>query len=95
MATPVVIWNAPNAAAAENSNMNYFELHLAGKNGYSVFVKSETIEDPDEALEKAVEKGVLPLEDAKEIARCVGYAQVLFPDEVEGMGLKPEQIHLI
>ena len=75
------------------NNMNYFELYLAGKHGYSAFVKSETITDPDEALEKAVEKNIIPLEDAKDIAHGAGYAEER--TEAEVANFAPRLIHLI
>jgi hypothetical protein len=56
--------------------MKFYEIYVAGKNGFSTFVKTDLIHhDEDEILNLAVSAKVIEAGDAKDICYGAGYVE--------------------
>ena len=56
--------------------MKFYEIYVAGKNGFSTFVKTDIDKhDEDEILNRAIAAKVIEAGDAKDICYGAGYVQ--------------------
>jgi hypothetical protein len=77
----------------------YFEIHVAGRNGFSTFVRTEQLLPPvfeDKVLELAVAAEVIEPDDAKDVLGGAGHVEEsTYEDLVERQFVWPEHIHAV
>lgn len=73
----------------------YFEIYVAGKDGYSLYVVTNKTSEPSKVLALAVQAAILPRADAEDVEGGAGFCEERSANDIVEAGYAPQDLRVV